>query len=144
MSGNINAQSDSVIAILVAQCQDLEKLLVLAKQETAALRVNDFDQLLGIVKERASLSSRLEVYHKQLAELRGVMTQYEKVPSPIEAKTQELVSALQSQYAQSQPLLLAAREKLFKDKQQLEHTRRGVNSYSQAFNPTSIAYDRHL
>lgn len=143
MSSNINAQSDSVIAILVAQCQDLERLLMLAKQETAALRVNDFDQLLGIVKERASLSSRLEVYHKQLAELRGAMSQYDPSQNPIANKTQELVLALQSQYAQSQPLLLAAKEQLFKEKQQLENTRRGVNSYSQKYN-TSVAYDQHL
>ena len=145
MNSSINAQSDSVIAILVEQCQDLERLLLLARQETLALRTNDFDQLLDIVKERAVLTSRLEVYHQQLAELRGLIKGSEPAtPSEIVTKTQALVMELNLQYSESKPLLLAAREKLLQDTRQLEQVRRGVNGYSQNSYPTSVAYDQHL
>lgn len=144
MSSPISDNSDSIIEILVAQCKDLERLLVLAKQETIALQRDDFNQLFGIVKERTILSSRLEVYHKQLAELRSVIAPNHSTPDHIVNTTTELVIAIQTQYEQSQPLLLVAKEKLFKEKQQLEQSRRGVDSYLHSYNPTSVAYDRHL
>jgi len=144
MSNPINDNSNSIIEILVAQCQDLEKLLVLAKQETLVLQKNDFEQLFIIIKERATLSSRLELYHKQLADLRSAITQNQVTPENIVNTTVDLVSAIQTQYAQNGLLLLEAKEKLFKERQQLEQTRRGVDSYLHSYNPTSVAYDHHL
>lgn len=62
--------SDSLAGILAAQCADLELLLVLARREEAATRDEDFAAVAGIVGERAAVGERLEVYHRQVVELR--------------------------------------------------------------------------
>lgn len=62
--------SDSLAGILAAQCADLELLLALARREEAATRDGDFESVAGIVGERAAVGERLEVYHRQVIELR--------------------------------------------------------------------------
>ncbi|MEJ7713932.1 MAG: hypothetical protein WKF84_29825 [Pyrinomonadaceae bacterium] len=48
-----------MISLLTAQCADLEALLSLARQETAAAVKNDFAEVMCLVEERAALGSRL-------------------------------------------------------------------------------------
>jgi hypothetical protein len=69
----INTHADSLIDLLVAQCADLEALLKLARQESAAATQNDFDRMLEVTTQRATLGERLESYHRQISELRAVM-----------------------------------------------------------------------
>lgn len=62
--------SDSLACILAAQCADLELLLALARREETATRDGDFEAVAGVVGERAAVGERLEVYHRQVVELR--------------------------------------------------------------------------
>jgi len=66
----VAANSDSLAGILAAQCADLESLLGLTRREEAAARAGDFEAVAQVVSERAAVGSRLEAYHRQLAELR--------------------------------------------------------------------------
>jgi hypothetical protein len=72
-SQTINLHADSLIDLLVAQCADLEALLKLARQESAAAEANDFDRMLEVTTQRATLGERLESYHRQISELRALM-----------------------------------------------------------------------
>jgi hypothetical protein len=69
----INSQADSLIDLLVAQCADLEALLKLARRESVAAAENDFEGMLEVTTERATLGDRLESYHRQISDLRTAM-----------------------------------------------------------------------
>jgi hypothetical protein len=69
----INSHADSLIDLLVAQCADLEALLKLARRESVAAAENDFEGMLEVTSERATLGARLESYHRQISDLRAAM-----------------------------------------------------------------------
>jgi len=66
--------SESVVDILSAQCEDLESLLVLAREEAEAVKKNDFLSLVDIVSERARIGERLETFQRQTTELKHCLT----------------------------------------------------------------------
>jgi hypothetical protein len=59
--------------LLIAQCSDLESLLALARRETLAAEENDFNELMTVARDRATLGERLQSYHEQIAELRAML-----------------------------------------------------------------------
>jgi hypothetical protein len=104
-------QADSLMDLLVAQCADLESLLTLARQEMAAAANNDFDQLVAIAVERATLGDRLESYHRQIAEMRTAMGAMAGAvgESPIGKQTTKIVEAILAQDAKTKSLVSANR-----------------------------------
>src|SRR5690349_12119924 len=100
---------DSLIDILFAQYGDLEALLALARRETAAVEEQDFERLFEVMKDRATLGERLEVYHRQLAEMRARLGDVlaPALASPLTARTAAIVAAIRLQDARTRPLLLA-------------------------------------
>jgi septation ring formation regulator EzrA len=62
--------SESIVDILSAQCEDLESLLSLARQETEAVKKGDFLSLVDIVSERARIGERLETFQRQTVDLK--------------------------------------------------------------------------
>ncbi len=150
----IQQHAVSVLDLLIAQCSDLEALLALARQEEQAANARNFDEVLRIVNERASLGERLEVYHRQIADLRAKLGSAEARPctaAPQAGPTQTallgqtvvLVSAIRAADARTQPLLLAARNELSAEQRRLEHVQRGVNAYLRE-GRLAIACDQHV
>ncbi len=146
MSSKDPLQVDSIMEILSAQCSDLESLLALARRETAAIEKRDFDELLHVVTQRASLGDRLEVYHRQLADLRS---QLGELPAAIRehsvsTQTVALVAAIQTQDAYTRPLLAAARDESLKLSLRTDQARRNLTAYSCNNSNQSIACDKRI
>jgi hypothetical protein len=150
----INHHAVSVLDLLIAQCTDLEALLALARQEEQAATSRNFDEVLRVVNERASLGERLEVYHRQIAELRDKLGHTEIVAATTSApagttqatllgQTVALVAAIRATDARTQPLLLAARNELGEEQRRLDKTQRGVNAYLRD-GRMAIACDQHV
>ncbi len=150
----LNHQAVSVLDLLIAQCTDLEALLALARQEEQAANTRNFDEVLRVVNERAALGERLEVYHRQIADLRDRLgsaatgparaaTQVEPSPAILFRQTAALVSAIHAADARTRPLLLAARNELSEEQRRLDKTQRGVNAYLRA-GRLAIACDQHV
>ena len=150
----INHHAVSVLDLLIAQCTDLEALLALARQEEQAAHHRNFDEVLRVVNERATLGERLEVYHRQIAELRDKLGGTETVAAPTSTptgptqavllgQTVALVAAIRDTDARTQPLLLAARNELSDEQRRLDKTQRGVNAYLRD-GRVSIACDQHV
>lgn len=132
-SSPLPQEAESVLGLLIAQCGDLENLLALARREEAAAQAQNFDELLQVVSERTTLGERLEVYHRQIADLRnqlGVAAAFEQLAqSRVAQQTTALVHEIQATDARTQPLLLAARSVIQEEQQRLERSQRGVNAY---------------
>ncbi|MGH9902184.1 MAG: flagellar export chaperone FlgN, partial [Pyrinomonadaceae bacterium] len=91
-AAQIEPHADSLIELLTAQCADLEQLLALARRETDAAERRDFDEIMRLTNERATLGERLEVFHRQLAELRARMG--EGAEAALRGRTAERVTQL--------------------------------------------------
>jgi hypothetical protein len=125
----VEAQADSVLDLLIAQCTDLEALLALARREEKAAIQQDFDELLHIISARALLGERLEVYHRQIADLRQQFDAAHVWPSSVTHQTTALIHEIQVTDARTRPLLLAARTELGAEQQRVHRGQRGVNAY---------------
>jgi hypothetical protein len=143
-AASIPAEADSLFDLLVAQCSDLEALLALARSETAAVQARNFDELIRITAERATLGERLEVYHRQMAELRQRLgTAAESVlQSPTALRIAELVTCVQTQDQQTRPLLLSVREEVGEEKKQLNHATRSLTAYLNEGRMPAVACDQ--
>ncbi|MBI1766221.1 MAG: hypothetical protein HYR56_32860 [Acidobacteria bacterium] len=150
----IHPHAVSVLDLLIAQCTDLEALLALARQEEQAATARNFDEVLRVVNERATLGERLEVYHRQIAALRDTLgkaeTDLASTPAPagltqtaLAGQTAALVAAIRATDARTQPLLLAARHDLRAEQCQLDKTQRGVNAYLRNGH-NAVACDQHV
>lgn len=150
----INHHAVSVLDLLIAQCADLEALLALARQEEQAATTRNFEEVLRVVNERATLGERLEVYHRQIADLRDKLgftdttlatatTQAGPTQTALIGQTVALVSAIHATDARTQPLLLAARNELSEEQRRLDKTQRGVNAYLRD-GRMAIACDQHV
>ncbi len=145
----INQQAVSVLDLLIAQCTDLEALLALARQEEQAAATRNFEAVLRVVNERATLGERLEVYHRQIADLRARLGSAGTAPAMVSTQaallgqTTALVAAISAADARTQPLLLAARAELSEEQRHLDKTQRGVNAYLRA-GRLAIACDQHV
>jgi hypothetical protein len=136
--------ADSVLDLLIAQCADLEALLTLARREAQAAEARNFDEILRVAEERATLGERLEVYHRQIAEMRlrlGAVVE-PMMRSETAKHTAALATEILAEDARTYPLLLAARNELVQEQQQLDRSNRAVNAYLQDGRALSVAYDR--
>lgn len=142
----IEPHYDSLMDILFAQYTDLEALLALARREEVAAEKQDFEQVLEVVTERASLGERLEVYHRQLAEMRARLGNQAEaaLSSPVVARTQALVSAIKMQDAATRPKLLAARDESLKQSLRLDQAQRNLGAYARKGQPPAIACDERV
>lgn len=125
-------QFDSLIDILFAQYGDLEALLALARRETVAVEEQDFERVFEVMKERATLGDRLEVYHRQLAEMRARLGEVldPALASPVAARTTAIVAAIRLQDARTRPLLLAARDDAQQQSLRADQARRNLGAYA--------------
>ena len=62
--------SQSIVDLLSAQCEDLESLLTLAREEAEAVKKGDFLSLVDIVSDRARIGERLETFQRQTIDLK--------------------------------------------------------------------------
>lgn len=127
----INEQSDSLITLLTDQCADLERLLLLAREETVAAELGNFGTLLNISSERAEIGKRLETFQRQIAELRGFLGKTEENPQQNEVtkRAVELASLTLEQDQKTLLLLSAVREKAGEDLKKLDSGNRNTNIY---------------
>ncbi len=142
----IEAEAESVIEILAAQCADLEALLTLARRETKAAEQCDFEEIMRVVQERATLGERLEIYSRQIGELRLRMGEAAEstLCDQVAARAVKLVVSIQSQDARSRPLLLAQRSEAADALSRLKEGRRGTSAYLRDARREAIACDQHL
>lgn len=141
----LERRAESVMEILAAQCADLEALLALARREGEAAERRDFEEIMRIVGERASLGDRLEVYHRQIAEMRQRLHGPEENAFCGEAATKRavgLVVDIQTQDARTRQSLSEARAESTTALTRLNKGRRGVHGYLRDPRSASVAYDQ--
>jgi hypothetical protein len=145
-TAHVDQHFDSLMDIFFAQYSDLEALLALARREAVAAEQSDFERVLEIACERASLGDRLEVYHRQLAELRARLGEaYEPaLATPVAARTASLVERIRLEDARTCNLLIAARDQASKDAFRVDQTRRNLGAYARNAKPVSVACDKHI
>lgn len=144
-SENLVKNSDSLVELLAAQCSDLERLLSLAKEETAAARDGKFTRIWDIVSERSSIGKRLETFHQQIAELRNSLEeQGENIGKyDITNRVVELANLTLMQDQQTRLLLAEAKERTVEELRNLDKGHAGTNAYLRQ--PTKgLSYDRSL
>lgn len=139
---SLTENSDSLIALLGAQCTDLEKLLLLAREETLAAQEGKFLRIWEIVSERASIGQRLETFQRQIAELRGHLESQGEDITKFDAtqKVIELANHTLLQDQQTKKLLTAARENALSDLNNLERSSVRANAYLKE-QTKGLAYD---
>lgn len=129
---NITQESDSIINLLAAQCVDLERLLLLAREETIAAELGNFGTILNITSERAAIGKRLETFHQQIAELRGFLGKsaetYHKY-NETSSRVAELANQTLAQDQQTKLFLTAICENTTQELKKLETGNRGTNIY---------------
>lgn len=112
----------------MAQCSDLEALLSLAKREALAAEKSDFRELVAVVQDRATLGERLEIYHRQIAELRASMSGSMETPmdNAVTDATVRLAIEIQALDARTTALLTTTRTETREAISRLDHGRRFV------------------
>ena len=143
---SIDLHADSVLDLLIAQCTDLEALLMLARREAQIAEANNFDDILRVVDERATLGERLEVYHRQIAEMRLKLGEAAEpvIETEVARRSAALVSEILAEDARTHQLLLAARSELGREQQRLNLSQRCLNAYLRGGVNAAVAYDHHL
>ncbi len=139
----IKNNSDSLIELLTAQCDDLETLLSLARAETAAVEQKNFQAVLEIVTERNLILQSLEVFQKQINALREDLIAAEK-KSPqkdLASRIVEIANLTLAQDKKTKNLLTESRDEAVEELQKLEKSQRGANAYSPR-NGKGLAYDK--
>ena len=144
-SDKLKNNSDSLIDLLGAQCSDLEQLLALAREETAAAQDGKFLKVWDIVSERAAIGKRLETYHRQIAELRGHLEdEGENVNKfDITSRVIELANQTLVQDQITRQLLTASREEAATGLRTLSKSTTGNNAYLRE-NTKGLAYSRNF
>lgn len=143
-ASRITAEADTLLDLLIAQCKDLESLLALSRGETAAVEARDFDEIIRITSERATLGERLEVYHRQIAEMRQRLGAAAEtaMQGPTVTRIAELVNSVQAQDRQTQPLLLTVRQEVAQEQQHLNQVQRGLTAYLNEGRIPAVACDQ--
>jgi flagellar biosynthesis/type III secretory pathway chaperone len=149
---SIEAQAEPLLNLLIAQCRDLEELLTLARRETAAVEKSNFEELMQVVKARASMEQKLEVHQRQIAEMRQRLDESSDaqaggvVQSVMEGavalRAQELVSGILMQDEHTRPMLTAVRSNLAEEIRVLNQKRRRINAYLREAEKHSLACDQ--
>lgn len=138
---SIELHADTLCELLTAQCADLEALLLLARHETVAAERDDFDRLVQIVQDRTELGERLEVYHRQIADMRQQMN-IDYIDDDIAASTIRLIVEIQAQDRKTHDLLRVAQNETGTKLARLQQTQRGRNAYLREPPRGSVAYDQ--
>jgi hypothetical protein len=127
----ISSKADSLIELLVAQCGDLEALLKLAKLETTAAEKQNFEELLNITRDRATLGERLETYHRQISELRATMDSAAEhvIQSTVAKEAIQLALAIHTQDSKTSSMLVTMRANTNETVTRLDQGRRGSVAY---------------
>lgn len=130
-SNKIAEKSDSLIDLLTAQCDDLEKLLALAREETLAAEQGNFLSILDIVSERKKIGDRLETFQQLTTELRHTLSGSEDAAlrREIASRIVEMGRLTLEQDYKTRLLLTGARDETAKELKNLEKTQRGANIY---------------
>ncbi len=128
---NVEKTSDSLIELLVAQCDDLEKLLALAREETLAAQNGNFLSILDIVSDREKISQRLEVFQEQIGELRQNLSASETgfVRDELFNHTIELATMTLRQDKETKLLLGGMRDEALEELSNLDKSQRGTTKY---------------
>lgn len=142
----INQYSDSLIDLLTAQCADLEKLLHLARLEKDAIENTDFQEVFRIVTERDNLNQRLEVFQRQIYELRSQLNENSLesfYQNPVTVRTTKLIGEILNQDRQSQQMLQTFRQTAVQNLSQLNVSRKSLKNYSE-HQSKGLAYNQKV
>lgn len=141
----IISQSDSLISLLTAQCAELENLLALARQETAAAEQDDFEEILRIVTERERVSRRLENFQRQIGELRVFLGAHEagRRQTEVAERIVEIANLTLAQDGKTRRLLTAARDNAAQELRRTDKASRGTGAYLRDTRK-GLAYSRDL
>lgn len=141
---HLTTEADSLLDLLIAQCTDLEVLLALSRKETAAVEARDFDEVIRLTAERATLGERLEVYHRQVADMRQRLGAAAEtvMHSPTVTRITELVYGIMAQDSYTRPLLLELREDIDQQRQHLTRAQRGLTAYLNEGRMPAVACDQ--
>jgi prefoldin subunit 5 len=138
------SNAESIIEILTAQCRDLESLLKLAHEQAIAAEKSDFDEILRVTTDRARLGERLEVYHRQIDEMRRELDRHSSgvfESEPVK-RTLELIQEIQLLDSQTGPKLLATRHRLIEEGQKLNHASNGIRAYHGEQRRSALGWDQ--
>lgn len=141
---NITTEADSLLDLLIAQCVDLEALLRLSRAEASAVEARDFEEVIRITDERSTLGERLEVYHRQIAEMRHRLGEAAEsvMHSPTVTRITELVNGIVAQDSVTRPLLMEVRQQIDLDRKQLNQVQRGLTAYLNEGRMPAVACDQ--
>ncbi len=128
--------AEPLMDLLIAQCADLEALLLLARRENAAAKDGNFDDLFLIAQERMTFSERLQSYHVQVSELRARLGDASVSNSAPAREAIRLAVEIQSHDTQTTSLLLAARTQNNAALTRLNESQRHSSAYLK--NPNAI------
>lgn len=144
-SGNLHENSDTLIGLLTAQCADLEKLLMLAREETAAAQEGKFFKILDIVSERAEIADKLETFQKQISDLRRCLDSVKQATAQQDAvnRVVELAQMTIEQDNETRLLLTASRDEAARSMRNLERTQHNSNAYLRG-GQKGLAYSRNF
>ncbi|MEQ1604142.1 MAG: hypothetical protein ABL999_04670 [Pyrinomonadaceae bacterium] len=141
----VKDNSESLIELLGAQCSDLEQLLALARQETAAAQEGKFLKIWDIVSERSAIGKRLETYHRQISELRGNLEAAGESVNQFDITNRviELANSTLVQDQKTRSLLTASRDQAVEGLNALSKGHAGSNAYLKE-NTKGLAYSRNF
>lgn len=142
---SLRRNADSLIGLLTAQCADLEKLLALARDESNAVKNGDFEKILHIVENRADLGAKLEVYQRQIAELRGYLGSAEDITgqNPLISKTVELITKITQYDTKTKSSLILVRNAKLAELGDINQMQRRSEAYSRETSK-GLAYNINL
>lgn len=126
---NIVEGSDSLISLLTAQCTDLEELLTLAREETAAAERGNFLSILDIVTEREKIGERLEDFQRQTERLRATLEFHGTMPTDLASRIVETARLTMEQDMRTRMLLDTAKENLRAELDVVERRTRSMGGY---------------
>lgn len=126
---NIIEQSGSLISLLTAQCTDLEELLTLAREETAAAEQGNFLSILDIVTERERIGKRLEDFQRQTERLRATLEGGKPMAAELANRIVETARLTMEQDMRTRMLLDTAKESLRAELDVVERRSRSMGGY---------------
>ena len=123
--------SDSIISLLTAQCTDLEQLLALAREETAAAEQGNFLSILDIVTERERIGKRLEDFQRQTERFRTTLGAGAAMPTELANRIVETARLTIEQDMRTRMLLDSAQKDLRAELEVVERRRHSMGGYRQ-------------
>ncbi|MEZ5308549.1 MAG: hypothetical protein R2684_15500 [Pyrinomonadaceae bacterium] len=127
MNDALQKEAESLIQLLTDQCEELEQLLSLAREETEAARAGNFARIIDIYDERSMLGERLETFQKQIMSLKAILGS--GVPERISNRISEVVSQTITQDNETRTLLLEAKNDATLELAKLKIARRNSQYY---------------